>query len=275
MSTTKTTKAELEAKVAEQAKTIDALWDLLTAISEARVPYSAEVGKDQERTDLINERFMAVRTYARLACRQDAPNIQGYANAARAEWAKPLPFTPRCMEHVEDDEWTIGGHVYPRACVLAAGHDGRHLSVPQKRERDKAAAAPLCNTVIMPSGYGCTMPSGHDGEHQAPARPAKTLCKARPLFGHVCILVDGHDGHHRTDAGDEWDELPAVGPAAAAAKEPELCDSRPFPAGSEGDDGTRCVLPAGHDGAHDDGVPLPDDETRAAWARSYAAGMFG
>lgn len=30
------------------------------------------------------------------------------------------------------------------------------------------------------------------------------------------------------------------------------CGARPYPAGSEGDDGTECALPAGHDGPHDD-----------------------
>jgi hypothetical protein len=32
---------------------------------------------------------------------------------------------------------------------------------------------------------------------------------------------------------------------------PETCGARPYPAGSEGDDGTECALPAGHDGPHD------------------------
>lgn len=36
------------------------------------------------------------------------------------------------------------------------------------------------------------------------------------------------------------------------------CGARPYAAGSEGDDGTECILPAGHDGPHDDGpVPQP------------------
>jgi len=51
---------------------------------------------------------------------------------------------------------------------------------------------------------------------------------------------------------------------------PEKCGSRPYPAGSEGDDGTECVLPKGHDGPHDDGV-VPFDEPAAArpsdWSR--------
>lgn len=34
--------------------------------------------------------------------------------------------------------------------------------------------------------------------------------------------------------------------------EPEICGARPYPAGSEGDDGTECQLPAGHAGHHDD-----------------------
>jgi hypothetical protein len=34
---------------------------------------------------------------------------------------------------------------------------------------------------------------------------------------------------------------------------PETCGVRPYPAGSEGDDGTECALPAGHDGPHNDG----------------------
>ena len=31
-----------------------------------------------------------------------------------------------------------------------------------------------------------------------------------------------------------------------------LCGARPYPPGSEGDDGTVCMLPAGHTGPHDD-----------------------
>lgn len=31
-----------------------------------------------------------------------------------------------------------------------------------------------------------------------------------------------------------------------------ICGARPYPAGSEGDDGTECQLPAGHAGHHDD-----------------------
>lgn len=45
-------------------------------------------------------------------------------------------------------------------------------------------------------------------------------------------------------------------PEDDALHAPERCDSRPYPAGSEGDDGTECVLPKGHDGDHDDGVVI-------------------
>jgi hypothetical protein len=31
-----------------------------------------------------------------------------------------------------------------------------------------------------------------------------------------------------------------------------LCGARPYPAGSEADDGTECLLSEGHDGPHDD-----------------------
>jgi hypothetical protein len=44
----------------------------------------------------------------------------------------------------------------------------------------------------------------------------------------------------------------ATGRALAAA-----CGARPYPAGSEGDDGTECALPAGHYVPHDD---LPEIE---------------
>jgi hypothetical protein len=37
-----------------------------------------------------------------------------------------------------------------------------------------------------------------------------------------------------------------------AAGDELLCGSRPYPAGSEGDDGTECMLPKGHDGPHAD-----------------------
>jgi hypothetical protein len=37
----------------------------------------------------------------------------------------------------------------------------------------------------------------------------------------------------------------------------EKCGARPYPAGSEGDDGTVCMLPKYHNGPHDDCVPIP------------------
>jgi hypothetical protein len=51
-------------------------------------------------------------------------------------------------------------------------------------------------------------------------------------------------------------EGPGVTEPAQDEPEPVACGSRPYPAGSEGDDGTECALPAGHGGAHDDNPPF-------------------
>lgn len=44
------------------------------------------------------------------------------------------------------------------------------------------------------------------------------------------------------------------------ATEPLTCGERPYPAGSEGDDGTQCVLPLGHAGNHSDILLNPRTE---------------
>jgi hypothetical protein len=48
------------------------------------------------------------------------------------------------------------------------------------------------------------------------------------------------------------------------------CGARPYPAGSEGDDGTECVLPAGHAGPHDDDPELSAGSIREALAAERA-----
>lgn len=74
-----------------------------------------------------------------------------------------------------------------------------------------------------------------------------------------------------TDDGQELMSLPmTMFPITASFvgidTEPEGCGERPYPAGSEGDEGTVCIRPAGHDGFHSD-VPdddEPDDDEPAA-----------
>jgi len=82
----------------------------------------------------------------------------------------------------------------------------------------------------------------------------------------MCELDAGHDGDHglTTDDGVEvtW---PATPPEAAEA-DVLLCGARPYPAGSDGDDGTECMLPEGHDGAPDEAEALGAGEPTAEWA---------
>jgi hypothetical protein len=59
-------------------------------------------------------------------------------------------------------------------------------------------------------------------------------------------------------------------PEDDALHAPERCGSRPYPAGSEGDDGTECVRPKGHPGDHSD-EPIPFDEPTATAPETGAA----
>lgn len=62
-----------------------------------------------------------------------------------------------------------------------------------------------------------------------------------------CDKQAGHAGNHHAAVSDVSGGFEVAWP--------NPCGARPYPAGSEGDDGTVCTLPVGHDGPHDDGPP--------------------
>lgn len=87
--------------------------------------------------------------------------------------------------------------------------------------------------------------------HVIPAKPegcpaCETDCDDETVF---CGKFAGHAGNHHAILGD-----------GAEMAWPNPCGSRPYPAGSEGDDGTECMLPVGHEGPHDD-APAPAPES--------------
>lgn len=83
---------------------------------------------------------------------------------------------------------------------------------------------------------GVLFPAGCDPDAPVITDSERTCQQANPASGAWCHRSGPHAEHRDTD-GETW---------------PAACGARPYPAGSEGDDGTECVLPAGHDGPHDD-----------------------
>lgn len=101
------------------------------------------------------------------------------------------------------------------------------------------------------------------GEHPYPV-PCRATTLIKDGMGGTtayCTREAGHGGLHHDGPAAEWGDEPAV------------CGARPYPAGSEGDDGTQCVLPAhGDDVPHDDGVPIdPGQPAEIACTRCDAA----
>ena len=94
------------------------------------------------------------------------------------------------------------------------------------------------------------------------------LINARRPHAHRPGLEDGRcldcgvlRAHHVEPApADDARRLTAKGAEVAAAAvvghTTPTCDWRPYPAGSEGDDGTECILPAGHSGSHYDATAV-------------------
>lgn len=142
--------------------------------------------------------------------------------------------------------------------------------------RTEATDGPVCNAG-SPDGerFRCTRMPGHDSLHVAlgsegsDSEPVTWPQGQQSYSGTACLVVSGHGtvciadhaphaGPHKDMWGFEW-----WGSAQAVADEDEAgagtrCGARPYPPGSEGDDGTECILPAGHDGPHDDGPePYP------------------
>ena len=134
-------------------------------------------------------------------------------------------------------EWT--GSCPDEDCALDEQHDGDH-EYPVLCQRHGGTFGPAdcdyCADERTPAD-----PSGDGGELPAPVTGADVLLAAAAL-----------DIEMREAASGMQDPAPVVRVIEPA----ERCGSRPYPAGSEGDDGTECVLPKGHDGDHDDGVVI-------------------
>jgi hypothetical protein len=69
-----------------------------------------------------------------------------------------------------------------------------------------------------------------------------------------CTRPPAHPGPH----GNTLAEWTTGGGVALLPEAGQTCGARPYPAGSEGDDGTVCVLPAGHDGPCEDEPEMCD-----------------
>ena len=145
--------------------------------------------------------------------------------------------------------WPLGGGPGQGGC----GHcGGMGCTVPDCRTC-AAYVEPLDGTCGV---CGYADPDADEGDD---LEPYCQTCGARAgiFIGH------GPDWHHYTGEGTVLSRVKLFNAGHAPviawreAKRPldppvTLCGARPYPAGSEGDDGTECALPAGHDGHHDD-----------------------
>ncbi|HEY1706396.1 MAG TPA: hypothetical protein VGG75_42530 [Trebonia sp.] len=179
--------------------------------------------------------------------------------------------------------------------LLAAIHEG-DLPMPCKAE-DNARAAAEAERRFSYVTMAAYIPEGYLAEsirHEAGRLRGKwetpltytAMCEKGvdgqtstfEVNGHtytaaaVCFLARGHDGDCKSLA-----QVRAEKNAANAAEQhkPERCPSRPYPDGSEGDDGTVCVLPKGHEGDHWDGPELEglEDIPAGTQVRSKADGQ--
>jgi len=161
---------------------------------------------------------------------------------------------------------------------------------------DEVDAAVYCGGRA-PWGDECTLEDGHEPPHVDTSdrewhdgRPfdagegSRTLGSPGRELPAAAVAEEDEDGPMDDEAELRRAELirarrarlAALGQRVAALSQPApgqsgaACGARPYPAGSEGDDGTECVLPAGHDGPHDDG-PAPKyelgDAVRARFQR--------
>jgi hypothetical protein len=135
----------------------------------------------------------------------------------------------------------------------ARGGDGFLFRITPRGEayvQEMTAGDECGDAYPFDASLRCQRDPGHSGDHAASPGPDR-LTRRWPAAGD-----DEPEGLEDAAAQDE-DE--ADDPFMKA----ERCGSRPYPAGSEGDDGTECVRPKGHPGDHSD-EPIPFDEPTAA-----------
>lgn len=174
------------------------------------------------------------------------------------EQGKPQP-----AHHVDPDSGMPPcfqpGHQQPggdHACTAQPGHTGDHVTFDG--DANEVArwpqGTPPCNTVMMPSGYGCTLPAGHDGEHEH-----------APL---TCVLPAGHAGRHLGPADTDGEITTEV--TRNFDGEADQCTETD----GEDNEGSQCIIDAGHSGSHLSGNRIrwrvcscPGDERTAAQPR--------
>ena len=120
----------------------------------------------------------------------------------------------------------------------------------QPADEPKAGASLLAE---LRDRVGVGEPVGRPGDEFGPAAPVTHLaCGDQLRDAGAALLAVGAVAwctvHGNTEVISA-EEHAATAPA---------CGARPYPAGSEGDDGTECALPAGHAGPHDGAIA--DDE---------------
>lgn len=261
------TKADLTAAVTRLTEENRALRDLIAALVE--VTYSAPVGaagtSDRQELGRAWHVLSAIKVHGDLALKKvDRLGIS--ARLVRDVAAEPLDYKPYVAK---DEPHPVTFTAAPHPDGVAAWDDD-HATVWPARV---PATAHTC-TELSDAGTNCTSPvtphpephrdsRGYEwgGDEYPPvglahhAEPGEHHCEADTPSGTGsvwhCTAQDGHAGNH---VAYKPDDTPYFTWPQAVATEAALCESRPFPAGSEGDDGTRCVLPAGHEGSHDDGV---------------------
>lgn len=178
-------------------------------------------------------------------------------------------------------------------CTAQAGHGGEeHIaygddSEPVRRWPVQPAAAGLCHYCdVEPASVGgyceaCApavqLATGGE-EPSAAAIIAASIATGTsvvtedepPCIDERCPVRGFGPHRHDTPVTAEDDFHPSrwTGPHEAT------CGARPYPAGSEGDDGTECMLPAGHDGKHADAPELDGDEPHGTYVVDLSPGAF-
>ena len=141
-----------------------------------------------------------------------------------------------------DAEW--------RARVASRRPEELAILDAQPADEPKAGASLLAE---LRDRVGVGEPVGRPGDEFGPAAPVTHLaCGDQLRDAGAALLAVGAVAwctvHGNTEVISA-EEHAATAPA---------CGARPYPAGSEGDDGTECALPAGHAGPHDGAIA--DDE---------------
>lgn len=149
--------------------------------------------------------------------------------------------TPKPRDNGNYETWTNPGYGDPFGEITLDEQGALRLRYIHVQDCDRLIrAAAEVKSKLIAFAAEMTAPHArryiHQGTCQLCGKPEDDELHAEPEPERVVF----------TDEDDE---------AAPVAK---ACGARPYPAGSEGDDGTECALPAGHDGPHDDELQAAD-----------------